>query len=70
MFVRENVITRLLPRHSFPHDIEILLIELRLRKKECLICFCYNPHKNLVDYHLQELVKEFKYTVTTTMIFY
>ena len=33
LFVRENLITRLLQRHSFPHDIEILLIELNLRKK-------------------------------------
>ena len=32
--VRENLITRLLSRHSFPHDIEILLIELNLRKKK------------------------------------
>ena len=57
LFVRENLITRLLSRHSFPHDIEILLIELNLRKKKWLICCCYNPHKNLINYHLQELAK-------------
>ena len=57
MFVRENLITRLLSRHSFPHDIEILLIELNLRKKKWLICCCYNPHKNLIKYHLKELAK-------------
>ena len=51
------MITRLLSRHSFPHDIEILLIELNLRKKKWLICCCYNPHKNLINYHLQELAK-------------
>ena len=34
LFVRENLITRLLSRHSFPHDIEILLMELNLRKKK------------------------------------
>ena len=53
----ENLITRLLSRHSFPHDFEILLIELNLRKKKWLICCCYNPHKNLINYHLQELAK-------------
>ena len=57
LFVRENLITRLLSRHSFPHDIEILFIELNLRKKQWLICSCYNPHKNLINYHLQELAK-------------
>ena len=48
MFVRENLITRFLSRHSFPHDIEISLIELHLRKKKWPICCCYNPHKNLI----------------------
>ena len=57
MFGRESLITRLLSRYSFPHDIEILFIELNLRKKKWLICCCYNPHKNLTNYHLQELAK-------------
>ena len=57
LFVRESLITRLLSRYSFPHDIEILFIELNLRKKKWLICCCYNPHKNLKNYHLQELAK-------------
>ena len=52
LFVRENLMTRLLSRHSFPHDTEILFIELNLRKKKQLICWCYNPHKNLINYHL------------------
>ena len=50
--VRENLMTRLLSRHSFPHDTKILFIELNLRKKKQLICCCYNPHKNLINYHL------------------
>ena len=33
LFVRENLITRLLSRHFSPHNIEILLIKLNLRKK-------------------------------------
>ena len=57
LFGRESLITRLLSRYSFPHDIEILFIELNLRKKKWLICYCYNPHKNLINYHLQELAK-------------
>ena len=58
LLVREDVITRLLSRHSFPHDIEILLIELNLRGKKWLICCYYNPHKNLINYHVQELANE------------
>ena len=54
LFVRKNLITKLLSRHSFPNDIEILLIKLNPRKKKWLICCCYNPHKNLINYHLQE----------------
>ena len=34
LFVRESVITRLLSRHSFPHDFEILFIELNFRKQK------------------------------------
>ena len=74
LFVREDLITRLLSRHSFPHDIEILFVELNLRNKKCLICCCYNPPKNLIKYHPQELgkgiQKEFKYTLKTSMTFY
>ena len=55
LFVRESLITRLLSRYSFPHDIEILFIELNLRKKKSQIW--YNPHKDLINYHLQELGK-------------
>ena len=33
LFVMKNWIARLLSRSSFPYDIEILLIELNLRKK-------------------------------------
>ena len=47
------MITRLLSRHSFLHYIEILLIELNLRKKKWLLYCCYNPHKK--NYHVQEL---------------
>ena len=54
LFVRESLITRLSSRHSFPHDIEILL-KLNLRKNKWLICCCYSPHKNLINYHLQKL---------------
>ena len=57
LFVRESLITRLLSRHSFPHDFEILFIELNFRKKKWLLFCCYNPHKNLINYQLQELAK-------------
>ena len=57
LFVRESVITRLLSRHSFPHDFEILFIELNFRKKKRILFCCYNPHKNLINYQLQELAK-------------
>ena len=51
LFARENLTTTILSIHSFPYDIEILVIELSFRKKKWLICCCYN-------YHLQELANE------------
>ena len=39
----ENLITRLLSRPSFTHNIEILLTESNPRTKKWLICCCYNP---------------------------
>ena len=56
LFARENLITKLLSRQFFLHDIEILT-ELNLRKKKWLIFCCCNPHKNLTNYHLQELAR-------------
>ena len=69
LFVRENLITRLLSRHSFPYDIKILFTELNLGKKKWLICCCYNPYKNLINHHLQELAKGLKFTLATKMTF-
>ena len=57
MFVRKNLITRFSSRQSSPNDVKILLIELNFRKQNWLICCCYNPHKNLISYLLQELAK-------------
>ena len=47
LYVRKKMITKLLSRHSFPHDIELLLIEWRLRKEKWQISCCYNRHENL-----------------------
>ena len=44
LFVRGNLITKLLSKHSFPYDLEIFLIELNLRKKKHLTSCCYNAH--------------------------
>ena len=57
LFERKNLMTRLLLRHSFYHYIEIILIKLNLRNKKWLIYSCHNPHKNLLNYDLQELAK-------------
>ena len=51
------MIARLLSRHSLPHDLEILLIELNLKEKKLLIFCWYNLHKNLANYRWQELAK-------------
>ena len=38
--------------------LECLFIELNIRRKEMLLCCSYNPHKNSISFHLNEISKQ------------
>ena len=52
-YLRENILSALLNSNV---SIEGFFVELNLRKKTWLLCFCsYNLHKNQISNHLEKL---------------
>ena len=54
LYVREDVPSTLLKIDS---EIEAFYIELNIGKKKSLLCYSYNPKKNLITKHLAEIGK-------------
>ena len=55
LYVRENIPSNLIAIENKP--IESFFVELNLRNDKWLINCSYNPHKNLIDNHLDALSK-------------
>ena len=55
LFVREDILSKLLLTGNVP--IEGFYIEIKLRKKKWLICGSYNPHRTPIDGHMDSLSK-------------
>ena len=55
LIVKDNFLTTRLDKYCFPSEIEILCIELNLRKKKWQIFGCYNLHKHLMKHHLFQI---------------
>ena len=53
VFVREDFSSKLISDETL--CIEGMFIELNLTKKNCLLCFPYNPNKNTIFDHLEIL---------------
>ena len=53
LFVREDIPSKLLLEENTP--IEVFCIKINLRKKKCLICGFYNPHRTPIDSHMDSL---------------
>ena len=53
VYVREDIPSHNLKIRSI--SIEALFIEINLRKKKWLLCCSYNPHKNLILTHLNDI---------------
>ena len=45
MLVNENIPSNLINKHNLPEDIEIICVEINLRKQKWLIIGIYNPPK-------------------------
>ena len=57
LYVREDIPAKLKSNVRFDHDIEAMFIEINLRKKKWLLSVSYNPHKSLIEKHLQAVGK-------------
>jgi exonuclease III len=53
LYVREDLITKIISKISLPDDIECIFLEINLRKKKYLFCCTYNPRKSNINYHLK-----------------
>ena len=52
LYIREDIPSKVLSANL---SIEGLLVEINLRKKKWLLCCSYNPNKNLISTHLNEV---------------
>ena len=57
IYVREDIPSRLLNLHSFPNDIEGLIVEINLRKTKWLLCGTYHPPGQSDKYFFDHLGK-------------
>ena len=54
LFVREHLPVREL-KIEFPTNIEVIIIEINLKKRKWVLIGSYNPHKNMNQNHLNSL---------------
>ena len=57
LYVRNDIPTKLLKTFNALGDFEGFFVELNLRKKKYLLSCSYNPHKNLINNHINTLSK-------------
>ena len=57
IYVRHDIPCRLLTKHKFASDMEILFLELNFRKCKWLLCGTYRPPSQLKDYYFNNLDK-------------
>ena len=53
IYVREDITSKMLTKHRFPDDIEVLFVEINFRKCKWLLCRLYHP-PNQSDQYLLE----------------
>ena len=57
LYIREGVPFKLLKSNCLSANTEAFLGELKINKKKWLLCCSYNPHKALIEKHMNELGK-------------
>ena len=50
LYIREDVLSRLLTEYKPPENVECLFVEINFRKKKWILCFSYNPRKSNYTY--------------------
>ena len=57
LYIRERILFKLLKSGGSSANTEAFLVEVKINKKKCLLCCGYNPHKVLIEKHMNELEK-------------
>ena len=59
VYIREDILSKLLDKHVFPYDMEGLFVELNLRKCKWLLFETYHPPFQADIYYFDNLDKAF-----------
>ena len=57
LFIREEILSKLLPNVNLSRNIENIFVEVNLRSKKWLISGSYNPNVGLIQNHTVNLSK-------------
>ena len=57
LYIREGIPFKLLKSSGLSANTEALFVEVKINKKIWLLCCSYNPHKALIENHMNELGK-------------
>ena len=57
LYIREGISFKFLKSNSLSANTEAFLAEVKINKKKWLLCCSYNPHKFLIEKHMNELGK-------------
>ena len=55
IFVKSNILVREIPFATRPNDVEVIFLELIMRKKKWLLLGGYNPKKEYTSYFLRHV---------------
>ena len=57
LFVRGDILSRILTEYKTLTNVECIFIEISIRKKNWLLCCSYNPYKSNISTHMHHLSK-------------
>ena len=61
LYVKNNITATLLTSYTLLENIEALFVEIVIVNFKWLFCCSYNPHKNMITYHLKEIGKSLEF---------
>ena len=57
LFARDDISSFLLTEYKTPTNVECIFVEIRIRKKNWLLCCSYSPHKSNISTDMHHLSK-------------
>ena len=57
LYIRSYIVASKLNNHLFPNDIEVVFIEINIKRNKWLTCCSYNPNIIFVSGHLDHIAK-------------